>query len=75
MNLRRKIKSLTRYDWAKICAILLSVPVITIATFTGSAFVEGRILEGVLSLSLQIVLAMVDVWIFYWIMEHMERKN
>jgi len=74
MSHHRKIRNLTKYDWAKIIAIFLSIPVITIATFTGSAFGEGRILEGVLSLSLQIVLAMVDVWIFYWIMEHMERR-
>ncbi len=62
-----------RYTVAKIIAVALAIPVITIATFTGSAFVEGKYLEGGISLSLQIILAMIDTWLFYWIMEHMKR--
>jgi len=68
MNLR------TKYAMLKATTIVIGALSIPVSTFVGFCFGEGRYFTGLVVLCAQIVVALADGYIWFWVLENMKGK-
>jgi len=64
----------TKYIILKATTIFFGALSIPWSTFTGFCFGDGRYLTGLVSLGLQTGVALVDGYIWFWVLENMKNK-
>ncbi|MCX7911710.1 MAG: hypothetical protein N2506_01915 [Dehalococcoidales bacterium] len=68
MNLR------TKYAIFKTITVVLGAFSIPWSTYVGFCFGDGRFVEGMVALSIQTVVALVDGFIWCWVLENMKNR-
>jgi len=63
-----------KYMILKATTIALGALTIPWGTFTGYCLGEGRFLTGLVSLCLQTLVALVDGYIWFWVLENMRNR-
>jgi hypothetical protein len=69
-----KISLQTKYAALKATTIALGALSIPWGTFIGYCFGEGRYFIGVVALCLQTVVALIDGYIWFWVLENMANR-
>jgi hypothetical protein len=69
-----KISLQTKYAALKATTIALGALSIPWGTFIGFCFGEGRYSIGVVALCVQTVVALIDGYIWFWVLENMANK-
>src|SRR5512136_2913252 len=64
----------TKYMVLKATTIFCGALSIPWSTFTGFCFGDGRYVTGLVSLAIQTVVALVDGYIWFWVLENMKNK-
>jgi len=64
----------TKYMILKATTIFFGAISIPWSTFTGYCFGDGRYLTALISLACQTVVALVDGYIWFWVLENMKNK-
>jgi len=64
----------TKYSLLKATTIVISALSIPWGTFIGYCFGEGRYTEGIIALSLQTAVSLVDGYIWFWVLENMRNR-
>ena len=64
----------TKYKMLKATTIFFGALSIPWSTFTGFCFGDGRYFTGIVSLAAQTVVALVDGYIWFWVLENMKNK-
>ena len=68
MNLR------TKYKMLKATTILIGALSIPWGTFIGFCFGEGRYSTGLVALCVQVVVSLIDGYVWFWVLENMRDK-
>jgi hypothetical protein len=64
----------SKYMLLRATTIALGALSIPLSTFVGFCFGEGRYSTGVVFLGLQTFLSLLDGFIWFWVLEHMDAK-
>ena len=64
----------TKYKLLKATTIVIGALSIPWGTFIGFCFGEGRYFTGLVALSAQVVVSLMDGYIWFWVLENMKDK-
>ncbi len=64
----------TKYFMLKATTIFFGALSIPWSTFTGYCFGDGRYFTGIVSLAAQTIVALIDGYIWFWVLENMKNK-
>ncbi|MBI4187958.1 MAG: hypothetical protein HY529_02005 [Chloroflexi bacterium] len=64
----------TKYKMLKATTVVIGALSIPWGTFIGFCFGEGRYSTGLVALSVQVVVSLIDGYIWFWVLENMRNK-
>ncbi len=64
----------TKYKLLKATTIVIGALSIPWGTFIGFCFGEGRYFTGLVALCVQVVVSLIDGYVWFWVLENMRNK-